>query len=869
LERTGKVSGGQARVSQRISKMPSANLPLLLLAQDAVRSRLKGGSGFSSLTHFPDHAQQGERVTQKLTALQAAFDARVISLQAAGPNEDPNLVLVIETVGATADFANAVAQTPGLEWLLGSMASDISPDDDFYDIENSAKPLSGRLFLIGTNRNALREIVRLWQVYKDNPRSDLGANQNAWKAIFEHLKDLRFWSAGDRLSLNLKQEWQARLGQGEQTVTFEIEAWCFASMDKNDAASREIRALILEIGGRVITECLIGEIAYHGFLVDVAATGLTRLLADLPPRLVLSDRIMFFRPRGQALARPGDDREVFPTQEFSAATVEGPPIVALLDGLPVENHPRLRGRLVVDDPAATAANYPVSERNHGTAMASLIVWGELDANEQPLTSPLYVRPILQPSDGIESSPDSQLLIDLVHIAVKRMFEGENGREPTAPTVKVINLSLGDIHRPYDGHELSPWARLTDWLSSKYNVLFVVSAGNVTDSLTLDVPRDTVAGVSAEDRHRQALSAMLNDRGVRAILSPAESINAITVGATHFDRSTFQAIDRRPVLFDDDGIAPYSCAGPGFRRAVKPDILMPGGRVRFEEYAASPVNASIMNGIWKTTRAPGHLVAAPPVGPDSDTAYCRGTSNAAALGTRAAAHAYTVIERLRQAYPSKLDPKFDAVLLKAMLTHGADWDGLDTGILALRPDIDSRHRQKRYVSRFLGFGKSNIQKSLECTEQRATLIGLGTLKNEKSIVFRTPLPPSLNATAERRRLTLTLAWLSPVNPRNSAYRVARLWVELGNNPLGTDRMHSEWRHARLGTLQHEVMEGTNAVPITDGQELTFVVNCVRDASRIVDPVAFALLVSLEVAEGVNIPIYQEIRDRVAPRIPVRA
>ena len=76
------------------------------------------------------------------------------------------------------------------------------------------------------------------------------------------------------------------------------------------------------------------------------------------------------------------------------------------------------------------------------------------------------------------------MIDLVHRAVRRMYEGEGDSLPSAPTVKVINLSVGDGHRPFGGGDLSPWARLIDWLSHKHQVLFVVSVGNASDELTL-------------------------------------------------------------------------------------------------------------------------------------------------------------------------------------------------------------------------------------------------------------------------------------------------------------------------------------------------------------------------------------------------
>src|SRR5690606_18047697 len=93
----------------------------------------------------------------------------------------------------------------------------------------------------------------------------------------------------------------------------------------------------------------------------------------------------------------------------------------------------------------------------------------------------YVRPILRPTQYGERSPDDRLFVDVVHQAVRRMKEGEAGSPPTAPSVAVINFSIGDEYRPF-ARQLSPLARLLDYLSYRYKVLFLVSAGNILDRL---------------------------------------------------------------------------------------------------------------------------------------------------------------------------------------------------------------------------------------------------------------------------------------------------------------------------------------------------------------------------------------------------
>lgn len=821
--------------------------------------------------HVPGHARQAERLAPRFQSLQAAFEARRLELQANAHNNDPDLVVVFETVGAVNDFISSAERIPGLEWLAGMIEAQVAPDEDFYSTQDADKVISGKLFLMGSNRQALEEVVRLWEIYRTAPTNDLGKGLSAWKGLFLHLKEVRFWGPRDRLDDELRQAWRFRLETGAASLKFEIEAWCFSSVAKNTASSAEVRALVSELGGRVLDERQIIDIAYHGFLVEVPAQGVLLMLDGVPSALLRSERVMFLRPQGQAAVRAGDAASRQPDSAVPQQRISGAPIVAMLDGLPLANHARLQGRLIVDDPNQWAEAYPAGERVHGTAMASLIAWGELDGAGTALAAPIYVRPILRPDHNSnpreECTPDDRLLVDLVHEAVRRMFEGAPGVPPAAPTVRVINLSVGDRYRPFAG-ELSPWARLLDWLSYKYKVLFIVSSGNCGEDLVLKVPRDSLQGLTREAKAAASMLALVQQDMHRRLLAPAESVNALTVGASYSDASTFATVPGRFALFAYGGVAPYSCIGPGFRRAVKPEVLLPGGRVLYREQPTSPPAETHLSGVWHTPQPPGQRVAAPPDA-TGDTAYTRGTSNAAALATRWGAQAFDVLEALRAGDPGRLARRYDAVMIKALLAHGASLGDIEGQVLAARPDLEHWHSQRRLVSRYAGFGVADVERALTCTEQRATMLGVGELRNEKASEFRVPVPEALNATLVKRRLTVTLAWFTPPNPRHSKYRVARLWVDLLEDPLRLVRLEGEARQLQLGTLQHETFEGEGAVPVVPGQSLVVRVNCLADAGRLDSPVEFALCVSLEVAEGVALPIYEQVRARITPRVVVGA
>jgi hypothetical protein len=67
----------------------------------------------------------------------------------------------------------------------------------------------------------------------------------------------------------------------------------------------------------------------------------------------------------------------------------------------------------------------------------------------------------------------------------------------------------------------------------------------------------------------------------------------------------------------------------------------------------------------------------------------------------------------------------------------------------------------------------------------------------------------------------------------------------------------------------VLESEKAVDFQEGDTITIKVNCRADAGDIPEPIRYALAVTLEVAEGIDIPIYQEVRDRLRVRVPTRA
>src|SRR6266496_1912129 len=108
--------------------MPEQDYPLLLFPTPTTsdRNRLPGGG---SKYERPSGARQDARLTPRFNALQGAFNAERLRLQQVAPAENPEFVVVFETIGTVTDFAKAVARVVGLEWLLESALDEIAPDE--------------------------------------------------------------------------------------------------------------------------------------------------------------------------------------------------------------------------------------------------------------------------------------------------------------------------------------------------------------------------------------------------------------------------------------------------------------------------------------------------------------------------------------------------------------------------------------------------------------------------------------------------------------------------------------------------------------------------------------------------------------------
>jgi len=858
--------------------------PLLAFGPPVVVDRPAQSSRDLPRLSGPGGGRQGARLTPQFRELVGAFDAERARIASGTPDEvDPALVVVFDLAGSVKDFCNAIDRVEGLEFLSELVGDRAEPDDDFHMVERTRgrtdKPVTHSLYLVMSNALAIDELIRLFGLWQQDPSATFAHGLNKFKAAFAQLAAIRRWGPEDRIrETGLRDRWQETLdlvGQSVSPVRVEVELWYRRDAEARTAAEHHVERVVAESGGHILDSSQIGEIGYHAVLAELPIQQVSSVLTNGAGsiQLLTTDEVMFVSPFTPMSVAPATTDPVTAVRLPLGERVDGLPRIALLDGLPFQNHEALVGRLIVDDPEDLGADYPVSARSHGTAMASLIVHGDLSAGEEPLDRPLYVRPIMRPHEfavGHEQVLPNRLLTDLLHRAIRRIVEGESGRGAAAPSVRIINLSIGAQARSLV-RRMSPVGRLLDWLAQSYNLLFVVSAGNHLDPVV--IPAASAGDVGAA---RAAATRAVHDASLlRGILPPGDALNALTVGATHDDG--LGDIDIPDTVWDitEPGApAHYSATGPGVDRSVKPDIHHSGGRAFYARPVVQPGQDSVAVALAPTaTTGPGLQVAAPGrAGAVNMTAFTTGTSNATALVSREASRLFDILEAgATDAEDSPFpDALYHPLLVRALLAHASSWGPWETR-LRRELGLDNQNARRRLTA-MLGYGRLDTDRLGAGATNRAVVVAGGQIARDQRHTYQLPLPPSLRARADWHRFTITLAFTAPTAGQLARYRSAKVYFATPDTNLaGGGRIESEHTSVRRGSLQHEIVQGTKAMVFGEGGAFAIHVECMDDAQhlRARESVRYALVVSVETAVETSATIHQEIRARLREQTRDRA
>ena len=707
----------------------TSDRPILRLPDSTLSRRRTGSQNRAPRPRGPGR-------THQKTRFQHTFDRLSRALQSDDPTsvlrQDPGGIaperaLVFVTAGRIQNFARA-ARTIGLEVLA---ESDLDGTVDFpeqFTLPKGASTLPRTLYCTMPTLESYQQILSLWNAYqKRAKRPDRAA---PWWSMFDLLLELRPWGSEDRLVEDARRVITDRLPlDDDQEVPVEFEIWPAVSGSRRSAWRTETESRIIARGGQILDR---SSISQPGFIYEAILAGLpagaVRHMLDSPEDLdglVTIQGVQFILPwtTGQTDRAIPEPRGTV-SRLTSGFSVDAPIRAVLLDGTPVAAHPALVGGVAIEDIHDLVRLSEVRHRTHATSMASLILRGDLEVDGTGLqdTRLLCVPLLVDVKDGAWG-PKQRLFVNMVHTALSRLVRSDS---PTAPDLFVCNLSVGIKDLRFAGR-VSALARLLDWFAAKEGVLFVVSSGNVTDLPPIGKYAQAIESADGDDRRLAVHSYMSDSAYGRTLLSPAEALNALTVGALSTNSKDLQVPRRTGIVTLERGTESLpqitSAVGLGPQRAVKPDILNLGGQ---QELSFVPAGGDIVARPLEESQRTGILGAAPaPDGAGDGRARHRGTSVAAALTTRAVLQAAEALTRDDGPYAGQELPRRHlALMTRALAVNSARWpeEALDVLEFQLARFGNNQHsRAKAEVCRFFGYGAINPDLMVQAPDHGATLV----------------------------------------------------------------------------------------------------------------------------------------------------
>jgi serine protease AprX len=222
------------------------------------------------------------------------------------------------------------------------------------------------------------------------------------------------------------------------------------------------------------------------------------------------------------------------------------PVVAVVDSGITDKLPVLKPWIYGRQSYVAAAE---ENRNHGTFVSGLLVWGHELNPGHPEIEPLHCRLM-----DVQVLPNDDPAVGQVGSLTEPVFlqNLEECLKQHANEIKVWNISLASSEVCSLDH-FSSLAVELDALQERYNVSFVIAVGNYSANPMPSFPRSDAAC---------ALSR---------IAVPADSVLGISVGAiAHIDLKGHGALRGEP--------SPFSRNGPGPNYVIKPDLVHLGGNI---------------------------------------------------------------------------------------------------------------------------------------------------------------------------------------------------------------------------------------------------------------------------------------------------
>lgn len=420
---------------------------------------------------------------------------------------------------------------------------------------------------------------------------------------------------------------------------------------------------------------------------------------------------------------------------------EDAPKLAILDSGVAQNHPLIGPALGEAASFLSNNSNPSDEYGHGTKVAGIAIWGEVEdlidlEQAQAQVWLLSGRVLDQNGEYDEGLVENQIseAVEYFH---------------TTYGCRVFNLSLGNSNRPYDGKHLRGLAVTLDILTRKYDILFVVSAGNFK-------------GYSNRRFYWREVYPEHFFSDESKIIDPATATHAITVGSLATHEKTFQdarhepSFEYLPVARTNEP-SPFTRTGPTIAAAIKPELLASGGN-----YAQSRIGLLETRGLGRLTLnyqfTPG----------TSLFVEDHGTS-------LAAPHIAHYAARLFGQFP-----KASQNLIRALLIAHAAIP--EEAIQRLEDENLPPPQNRKNLQAVCGYGALLTDSLFKSTDETVVIYTEDSLINDRSHFYEIPVPTEFyDGGIRARRITVSLAYTSVTRTTRIDYHETRMQFRLIEAP----------------------------------------------------------------------------------------
>jgi len=631
----------------------------------------------------------------------------------------------------------------------------------------------------------------------------------------------------------------------------DVELWRMETSRLNDAL-KGIEKLLNEKGGEVTDQIITQSFCLMRVKID------KEMLNEL---LSLAEVSCVDRPPRPAYFRPDELRISLSEVDTGSHPDPGDPAIIVLDSGILSGHPLLKNG--VGDAISLFSEYEgTDDVGHGTMVAGVALYGDIKecADTRCFHPPVWIlsakvmRGVKDPETGdIVATYDEDRLLESQILQALRSFTERYDN------VRVVNISFGDPALCISGgKQQSMLASFIDELAHEHHLMFVIATGNNDE---MDFP-DKYPHYLYEDGERCR------------IVDPASSVYALTVGSIAQDYVPDKA---EGILAPYQGYpSPFTRAGPGLNGMIKPELVEAGGMQPYNVQTpylmeSAQTGIFVVNPRWMEessllTTTWGTSFSAPKVA--------------------------NYLARLCKRYPGYTSNTIKAFLLASARIPNDRPKPLNVNVWGLST------KAAEPVYNIYGFGQPNLAYAEDSNSNNVLLFAENTIKVGGVHYYYFYLPDTFVDAQGEREISVTLVYNPPVRRTRVEYMGTRMEFSLYRNtdievvaarssedvfsePANDEESEGNEDSGKIPEIElypkkalrsksiHQ--KGTRVYTKAPGIDVTKpLVLEVLCRGKWVDDEEFRQSYSVVVTlrHSARIDLYNQVRERVAPRVRIR-